>query len=81
MELAHQFRRRTSIDCIGTVHRWLPARVRPIEGIGIELRYERNGELRASQMFSAWELLEAAATEKRQEIEARGWHAEPQPGG
>ena len=51
------------------------ARVRPIEGIGVELRYEWNGDLRVSQMFKAWEALEAAATEKCQELEARGWHS------
>ena len=51
------------------------ARVRPIEGVGVELRYEWNGELRVSQMFKTWEELEAAATEKRKELEARGWHS------
>ena len=45
-------------------------------GIGVELRYEWNGDLRVSQMFRAWEALEAAATEKRQDLEARGWHSE-----
>ena len=45
------------------------ARVQPIEGIGVELRYEWNGELRVSQMFKAWAALEAVATEKRQESE------------
>jgi len=39
----------------------------------VELRYEWNGELRVSQMFKAWNELEAAANEKRQELEARGW--------
>ena len=47
----------------------------PIDGIGVELRYEWNGDLRVSQVFKAWEALEAAATEKRQELEARGWHS------
>ena len=51
------------------------ARVRPIEGIGVELRYDWNGELRVSQMFKSWEALEAAANEKRRELEARGWHS------
>jgi len=49
------------------------ARVRPIDGIGIELRYEWNGELRVSQMFRSWQELEAVATDKRRELEARGW--------
>jgi hypothetical protein len=31
-------------------------------------------------MFKSWEALEAAATEKRQELEARGWHAEAKCG-
>jgi len=31
------------------------ARVRPIEGVGVELRYEWNGELRVSRIFKAWE--------------------------
>ena len=40
------------------------------------MRHEWNGELRMSQMFKAWDALEAAATEKRRELEARGWHSE-----
>ena len=31
-------------------------------------------DLRVSQVFKSLEVLEAAATEKRQELEARGWH-------
>ena len=46
------------------------ARVRPIDGISLELRYEWDGDLRVSQMFKAWAELEATATEKRQELEA-----------
>jgi hypothetical protein len=49
------------------------AKVRPIEGIGVELRYEWNGELRVSQMFRSWEELESAAEDKRRELEVRGW--------
>ena len=52
------------------------AKVRHIEGIGVELRYEWNADLRVSQMFKTWQALEAAANEKRQELEARGWHSE-----
>ena len=44
------------------------AKVRPIDGIGVELRYEWNGELRMSQMFKAWDALEAATTEKRRTL-------------
>ena len=36
-------------------------RVRAIDGIGSELRYEWNGELRASQVFKTWEELEAGS--------------------
>ena len=43
----------------------------------MELRYEWNGDLRVSQMFTTWQALEAAATEKRQELEARGWQSAP----
>jgi hypothetical protein len=49
------------------------ARVRPIDGIGVELRFEWNGELAISQVFRLWDDLETAATAKRQELEARGW--------
>ena len=49
------------------------ARVRPIDSVGVELRYEWNGELRVSQVFKTWEELEAAAAEKRRGLEARGW--------
>jgi hypothetical protein len=47
--------------------------VRPIDGIGLELRYEWDGDLRASQVFKSWEALEQAAHEKRRELEANGW--------
>ena len=47
----------------------------------MELRYGWNGELRVSQMFKSWDTLEAAATEKRQELEARGCHSELSVGG
>ena len=51
------------------------ARVRPIDGIGVERRYEWNGELRVSQVFMTWEELEASAEEKRLVLEARGWQS------
>jgi hypothetical protein len=44
----------------------------------VELRDEWNGGFRVSQVFKSWEELEPAATEKRQELEARGWHSAPQ---
>ena len=47
------------------------ARVRAIDGIGLELRYEWNGDLRSSQVFKAWDALEQAAGQKRAELEAR----------
>ena len=52
------------------------ARVRPIEGFGIELRYMWNGDLRMSQVFKTWPELEAAASEKRRDLEARGWQSQ-----
>ena len=55
--------------------------MRPSEGIGAELRYHWDDELRVSQMFTAWDALEAAAPEKRQELEATGWHQESQSDG
>ena len=57
------------------------ARVRPIEGVGVELRFEWNGDLGVSQVFRAWAELETAATGERRELEARGWHPEQQVGG
>ena len=51
------------------------ARVRAIHSIGLELRYEWNGDLRSSEVFKSWEALEQAATEKRRELEAKGWAA------
>jgi hypothetical protein len=55
------------------------ADVRAIDGIGLELRYVWNGELRVSEMFRDWATLEAAAAEKRRELEARGWQAVEPP--
>ena len=43
----------------------------------LELSYEWNGELAISQVFRAWDALETAATEKRRELEARGWQSAP----
>jgi len=57
------------------------AKVRPIQGGGVELRYEWNGELRVSQIFEAWKELEAAANQRRGELEARGWSVTTQTPG
>jgi len=51
------------------------AKMRPIDGVGVELRYEWNGDLRVSQVFKSWDALESVATEKRQGLEARGWRS------
>jgi hypothetical protein len=40
------------------------ALVRVIEGVGLELRFEWDGELRVSQVFKAWEALEEHSREK-----------------
>ena len=57
------------------------AKVRPTDGIGVELRFEWDGEVAISQMFRVWAELETAAIVKRRELEARGWHSAQQPGG
>jgi hypothetical protein len=49
------------------------AYVRGVSGIGVELRLLWNGELRASQVYRVSMELEAAAEEKRRELEAKGW--------
>jgi hypothetical protein len=49
------------------------ALVRPIDGVGLELRFEWDGKLRASQVFKTWDELEACAGDKRDELESRGW--------
>lgn len=49
------------------------ALVRPIDGVGVELRFEWDGELRVSQVFKTWEALLPIADEKQRELETRGW--------
>lgn len=49
------------------------ADVRTIEGIGFELRYIWDGDLRVSEVFRDWAALAEAAAVKRRELEARGW--------
>jgi hypothetical protein len=49
------------------------ARVRRVEGVGLELRFTINGELHYSQRFKVWAELEQAAREKRRDFEERGW--------
>jgi len=56
------------------------ARVRLIEGVGVELRCEWNGDVRVSQVFKTWDELEAAATDKRSDLEARSWQSEADQG-
>jgi hypothetical protein len=48
------------------------ARVRALDGIGLELRFEWNGDLRSSQVFKTWDALEQTAREKRDELRGRG---------
>ncbi len=55
------------------------AHVRSIDGIGLALRFMIDGELRHSQVFRDWRLLEQAACEKRAEFELRGWLETVQP--
>jgi hypothetical protein len=49
------------------------ASARTIGGIGIELRLEWDGDLRASQMFKIPASLNEVAEGKRCELIARGW--------
>ena len=49
------------------------AHVKAIDGVGLELRFMIDGELRHSQIFREWQSLEQAAPEKRAEFEQRGW--------
>lgn len=49
------------------------ADVRGIEGIGFELRYVWDGDLRVSEVFRDWAALTQAAADKRRELDARGW--------
>lgn len=51
------------------------ADVRGIDGIGFELRYVWDGDLRVSEVFRDWTALDQAAAAKRRELEARGWTA------
>ena len=50
----------------------------PMKKVVLEARasWACRAGLRVSQMFRAWEALEAAANEKRQELEAKDWHSE-----
>lgn len=49
------------------------AHIRSIDGVGLELRFLIDGELRHSQIFRDWKLLEQAAAEKKTDFLARGW--------
>jgi len=48
------------------------AHVKAIDGVGLELRFMIDGELRHSQIFRDWPSLEQAAEEKRGDFEGEG---------
>jgi hypothetical protein len=55
------------------------AMAREVAGVGIELRYYWNDELRQSKVYrNSVELAEAAST-KREELLAAGWIDQPPP--
>ena len=63
-QAAHAIRRaarhlRAAAVAAGEGRHVAEARVRPIESIGVELRFEWNGEVRVSQIFKSWEELKA----------------------
>ena len=49
------------------------AHVRSIDGVGLELRFMIDGELRHSELCRDWRLLEQAAAEKKTDFPSRGW--------
>lgn len=49
------------------------AHVRSIDGVGLELRFMIDGELRHSELFRDWRSLEQAAAEKKTDFLSRGW--------
>lgn len=49
--------------------------IRRVPGIGLELRYALDGELRSSQVHRDTATLVADAEGKRSEMEAKGWVA------
>jgi hypothetical protein len=51
------------------------ATVRRVPGVGLELRYALDGELRTSRVHRATATLVADAEGKRSEMEAKGWVA------
>ena len=69
-ELDHRATDEAAVTWVG--QRKAAAYVRPIDGVCVEFGYMWND----GQMFKSWEQLEAAANEKRQELEARGWRSE-----
>ena len=48
-----------------------------VDGYGLELRFEIDGELRHSQRYTDWPALEQAPAERRKEFEERGWSGGP----
>ncbi len=53
------------------------AHVRAIDGVGLELRFVIDGELRHSQIFRAWPSVEQTAADKKSDFERRGWQLNP----
>jgi hypothetical protein len=51
------------------------ARLRRIEGVGLELRFIWNGELAHSQVYRDVQDLLSASNSKREELEGRGWNS------
>ncbi len=53
------------------------ATTRTVAGVGVELRYEFNGEVRQSQVYKDTDELAAAASHRRDELNGRGWRGVP----
>jgi hypothetical protein len=56
-------------------HHVAEAIIRRVPGIGLELRYALDGELRSSQVHRDTATLAADAHVRRREMEAKGWVA------
>jgi hypothetical protein len=52
---------------------------RQVPGVGIELRYLWNDEVRGTQVFRNSVELAEAASKKREELSAAGWIDQPMP--
>jgi hypothetical protein len=51
------------------------SRYRDCDGMGVELRYEWDGDLRVSHAFTSWEALEIAATQTRAQAQPSAHHS------